>query len=209
MQRDPILAAVERYYTAKFEEHGATPRGVDWNSQDSQDLRFEQLAYLLLDERGAFSVNDLGCGYGALAEFLERRGFDASYTGYELSTSMVAHARARARGNRRLRFREGHGMEPADYSLASGIFNVKLDFHDDAWTAYVQKTLDDLAEASGRGFAFNMLTSYSDADRRRPDLYYADPCIVFDTCKKRYSRHVALLHDYGFWEFTIIVRFLR
>ena len=59
---------------------------------------------------------------------------------------------------------------------------------------------------SRRGFAFNLLTSYSDVDRRRPDLYYADPLAYFDHCKRTFSRNVALLHDYGEWEFTILVR---
>jgi hypothetical protein len=40
----------------------------------------------------------------------------------------------------------------------------------------------------------------------RRHLYYADPCYLFDTCKKRFSRNVALLHDYEAYDFTIIVR---
>jgi hypothetical protein len=56
------------------------------------------------------------------------------------------------------------------------------------------------------GFAFNCLTSYSDAERKRDYLYYADPCALFDLCKRRYSRNVALLHDYGLYEFTLLVR---
>jgi len=40
----------------------------------------------------------------------------------------------------------------------------------------------------------------------RPDLHYADPCVLFDRCKRRHSPRVALLHDYGLWEFTILVR---
>ena len=47
---------------------------------------------------------------------------------------------------------------------------------------------------------------YADAERKRPDLYYADPLALFDHCKRRYSREVALLHDYGLYEFTMIVR---
>ena len=57
-----------------------------------------------------------------------------------------------------------------------------------------------------KGFAFNMLTSYSDADKMRDDLYYGDPCELFDHCKRSYSRNVALLHDYGLYEFTMLVR---
>ena len=62
------------------------------------------------------------------------------------------------------------------------------------------------AKLSRTGFAFNALSLYSDPDRRRPDLYYADPLYWFDHCKRRYCRFVALLHDYPLYEFTILVR---
>lgn len=206
MQRDAILKAVERYYSSKFAEHGPSARGVDWNSAESQELRFEQLVHVVRNDRGSFSINDLGCGYGAFADFLRRRGFDASYTGYELSAAMLEHARAGFRGHPLIQFRHGSTLEPADYSVASGIFNVRLGFDDEEWQGYVDAVIDELAQASRRGFAFNMLTSYSDPERRRADLHYADPCAVFDGCKTRYARDVALLHDYGLWEFTIAVR---
>jgi hypothetical protein len=97
-------------------------------------------------------------------------------------------------------------LEPADVTLASGIFNVRLDVPDDEWRAYIEATLERIAGLSRRGFAFNMLTSYSDAEKMRSDLYYGDPRSFFDLCKRRYSRNVALLHDYGLYEFTMIVR---
>jgi hypothetical protein len=94
----------------------------------------------------------------------------------------------------------------ADYGVASGIFNVALDQERVAWEHYVIDTLDAMHAATKLGFAFNCLTSYSDAEYRRPHLYYGDPRFFFDHCKRRYSRQVALLHDYGLYEFTIIVR---
>ena len=94
----------------------------------------------------------------------------------------------------------------ADYSVASGIFNVRLDQSDADWREYIVRTLEQMAATSRKGFAFNCLTSYSDADHMRPDLYYADPCWLFDLCKRRFSRNVALLHDYDLYEFTMLVR---
>jgi SAM-dependent methyltransferase len=206
MSRETILDAVERYYSAKFDEHGARPEGVDWNSAESQELRFEQLAQLFRGRTDEFSVNDLGCGYGAFASFLRRESYDARYVGYELSPAMLDAARGDFAPDGKVRFVQGSDLEPADYSVASGIFNVRLGFDDEEWRAYVEATIEGLARASAAGFAFNMLTSYSDPERRRPDLYYADPREFFDLCKTRYSRHVALLHDYGLWEFTMLVR---
>jgi hypothetical protein len=94
----------------------------------------------------------------------------------------------------------------SDYGVASGIFNVRLGRTDAEWQAYIEHMLDQLDRTSRLGFSFNCLTSYSDADRMRPDLYYADPCRLFDFCKRRYARNVALLHDYGLYEFTMLVR---
>ena len=207
MQHESILTAVERYYSGRFAEHGASAKGVDWNTKQSQELRFEQLAQLVRDRDDPISVNDLGCGYGAYADFLADRGVQASYTGYELSAPMVEHAHARFLGRPDVSFRLGSDLLSADYSFASGIFNVKLGFSDNEWASYVDDVLDSMAQASTRGFAFNMLSTYSDPDHRRPDLYYADPRDVFGACKERYSARVALLHDYPLWEFTTIVRF--
>jgi SAM-dependent methyltransferase len=204
MTFDSILDAVGRYYSERVREFGATARGVDWNSEESQDLRFAQLARLLPPT--PFSVLDYGCGYGALVEFLERQGRDFDYQGFDISEEMV-HRAAHAHSRGRLRFTTSHQeLEPADYVVASGIFNVKLDTSDEEWSEYVLQTVATLDRLGRSGFAFNMLTSYSDPERMRADLYYADPCAIFDHCKRNFSRQVALLHDYGLYEFTILVR---
>ena len=99
-----------------------------------------------------------------------------------------------------------YSWEPADYTVASGIFNLRADLSDTAWMAYILETLGHMNAASRKGFSFNILTKYSDADRMRPELYYADPCFFFDYCKRTFSRDVALRHDYREYDFTMIVR---
>ena len=97
-------------------------------------------------------------------------------------------------------------LTQADYTIASGIFNVKLDASEEDWRAYMFRTIADLASLGTRGFAFNALTSYSDADKRRADLHYADPLELFEHCRCNYSRFVTVVHDYPLYEFTILVR---
>lgn len=202
---DPsLLGEVERYYSAKFSRHGATAAGVDWNSRASQELRFAQLLTVVGDGND-FSLVDYGCGYGALVQFLDAKGVSFAYQGFDLSEVMLTHARSEfgALGE----FTSDPGaIRRGDYAVASGIFNVRLSADDGRWLSYILETLAHLDSLGNRGFAFNMLTSYSDADRMRPDLYYGDPCFFFDLCKRRFSRDVALLHDYGLYEFTMIVR---
>ncbi|MDH4079744.1 MAG: class I SAM-dependent methyltransferase [Nitrospira sp.] len=201
-----LLEGVAQYYSAKLVEHGETPRGVDWNSEESQVLRFSQLTKLI-DSVTRFSVNDLGCGYGALYEYLASRFQEFDYRGYDVSADMVRVAAQRYAAKRNAQFltaAEPDGI--ADYGIASGLFNVRLGHGDAEWRGHVESTLNVLDRTSLKGFAFNCLTSYSDADKRKDYLYYADPCHVFDLCKRRYSRHVTLLHDYGLYEFAVLVR---
>lgn len=206
MDVEELLAAQDRYYQRTLEEHGATPKGVDWNSPEAQEGRFAQLLKVC-EQPGRFSLIDYGCGYGALADYMVESGYDVDYTGFDVSERMLDQARAQHADSERCTF-VGHedALEPADYVVASGVFNLKLEAPDEAWRDYVVEVIERLADLGRSGFAFNMLTSYSDADKMRPHLYYGDPCFFFDLCKGRFSRNVALLHDYEFYEFTVIVR---
>lgn len=201
----PMLSEIAKYYSDRLTEHGESPRGVDWNGEQGQTLRFAQLCKIV-EPSSAFSLNDLGCGYGALGDFLTQRYADFSYAGIDISEKMIEAASRRHAGKPGFRF--VCASEPdrlADYGVASGIFNVRLGQSGAEWTTYMADSLDKLDRTSAKGFAFNCLTSYSDADRMRDYLYYADPCEIFDMCKRRYSRNVALLHDYDLYEFTILV----
>lgn len=206
MSRGDLIAAVAGYYTAKVREHGPTPEGVDWNGADSQEIRFDQLL-AIADGADPLSIVDYGCGYGALVDHVAADHADFAYQGYDVSDSMVAEARTRFAHERRASFTTEPGdLERADYTVASGIFNVKLDTPIEEWRAYVLETIERMAALSMRGIAFNALTAHSDPERMRPDLYYADPAQLLDHCLRTYSRDIALRHDYELYEFTLLVR---
>lgn len=204
---DPvILNRVGRYYASRLAEHGATPRGVDWNGEESQRLRHAQFLRLFAGEPEA-AILDLGCGYGDFLSFLREHGHAGPYAGWDLAPGMIAAARAR---HGEAADRQWHvGATPdgaADYAIASGVLNVKGDVGELEWAAYVQGVIETLGRAGRRGFGFNMLSLSSDPDKRRPHLFYADPAALLRQCLDRHGRHVAVLQDYGLWEFTVLVR---
>lgn len=197
---------VASYYSQKLAKHGQTPQGVDWNGKESQELRFTQLARIIEPGR-PYSINDLGCGYGAMLDYLHGRPEPLEYCGIDVAAPMVAAAQERYRHIDHARFIiSDMPDQDADYGVASGIFNIRQGHSDDEWRAHIERVLDTLNRTSRIAFSFNCLTSYSDADKMRGYLYYADPLRLFDFCKRNYSREVALLHDYGLFEFTILVR---
>lgn len=201
---DDIYNQVKKYYTDKIEAFGTTPKGVDWNSQESQFLRFSILSKLIANN-DEFHVLDYGCGFGSLFEYYLTQYSNFKYTGFDISETMIIEAKKKHL-NANTNWLNHLEAKQYDYVIASGIFNVKLKNNNDDWLEYIFKTLTEINTLSKKGFAFNVLTKYSDKEYMKDYLFYADPLILFDYCKNNFSKKVSLLHDYPLYEFTIIVR---
>jgi len=202
------LKKYKDYFNEKIETHGATPKGADYNGQDAQYVRFEQLIKII-NPATPFSLLDYGCGYGALFDFLQTKSWEFEYYGYDMLEKMVLAGREAHKDFAHVHFQHTDADLPmTDYLIAGSIFNNKFDANDNEWTDAVIGTLGKMNSLCSKGFSFNILTKYSDADRMalRPDLYFADPLFFFDYCKRTFSKNVALLHDYGLYDFTILVR---
>lgn len=208
MTIDETQKKLNEYFSEKLTAFGATPKGVDYNGSEAQESRFEQLVRVI-DPSQPFTVIDYGSGYGAMFDFLQKKGWQFEYYGIDLIEKMVSAGREAHQEFSNAHFTTQESEVPlGDYLLAGAIFNIKLDASYEDWQDFVVTTLRRMNALCSRGFSFNMLTSYSDADRmaQRPDLFYGDPLFFFDLCKREFSRNVALLHDYGLYDFTILVR---
>ena len=202
------LEGITGLYTRDLDVHGVCPKSVGWKDEASQRLRFEKLAQVidLRTGREGISVNDFGCGYGAMFRYLDEIPSVRliQYYGYEISEKMLAAAEKFVADPRAKFIQSPRVTLEADYSFVSGTFNVKLGASDELWTEYVKEMLTDLATKSAKGFAFNALTIY--VDWKQENLYYADPFMFFDFCKRNISRYISLLHDYPLFEWTVVVR---
>jgi SAM-dependent methyltransferase len=196
---DPIKDYFERT-VAKGDSH----EGVGWPTLENQRIRFDAALRLIEPGVGDFSVNDFGCGLAHLYDHIKARRLPMkSYRGYDLSEPSLEMARERL-GDEVELIRDDHLTEEADYSLALGIFNARLDAAEEEWLAFMKSVAHDLYEHSARGCAFSSLSTY--VDWMEPQLYYGDPMKMFAYCKEEISPRVALLHDYPIFEWTILIR---
>ena len=211
-----IASDVTEYYAGTLAQHGATPRGADWSCKPTQELRFIQLLQICsfktsfsTSSTTAFSVNDVGCGYGALRGFLRQRHRKAriDYLGVDLSQAMVESAR----------FHWGHlpktifetasaSLRVADYSIASGVFNVKLHYLRPAWEQWVAHTLQSLYAASRTGFSVNFLLPHLPGEISPPELYRPPIEQWTNYCKSVLQSTVEPVTGYGMREYTLLVR---
>lgn len=203
-----MIAESEGFYNEKLQTHGNTAMGVGWKDEAAQRIRFEQLIKVL-PASTHFSVNDLGCGTGALAGYLSLWELDYRYSGYDILPEMVQRAVLQYGHLPNHTFNTiemAADMGVADYTIASGLFNLPFGQPASDWHEHILETITTMHKKSVYGFAFNALTKYSDPHLMRPELHYADPLLLFDYCKKEFSKNVALLHDYNLYDFTILVK---
>ncbi|MBX3658202.1 MAG: class I SAM-dependent methyltransferase [Ramlibacter sp.] len=200
-------AEVARYYTEKINRYGPTPLGVDWSCEPTQELRFVQLLKVIGNLSASFSINDLGCGYGALLPFLRRRfqGRDINYVGVDLCEAMIRQARTLWSDATNAEFRVGDRLHRlADYSIASGTFNVKLDQTDVTWTRHVRTALTHMRSMSRYGYAANFLMQSESATDHPTELYFTRPEVWMTFCTEELQSSMTLIPNYGMREFTVI-----
>ena len=201
-----IVERLRKHFDERADKYGAGLQSVDWKSREAQYNRFREILKVV-DFSAPFSILDYGCGDGELVRFLTAAGADFKYFGFDVSPQMIEAARKEFADAKNCLFSTRLADFPkADYTAASGVFSMRFAPNDEEWREYMRAKIIEFDALSYRGFAFNALTSYSDIERRREDLFYADPLYWFDFCKRNVSRFVSLLHDYPEYDFTIIVR---
>jgi SAM-dependent methyltransferase len=205
----PLHSRIERYYSGKIERWGPTPMGVDWSCEPTQQLRFVQLLRLC-DFGSEFSLDDWGCGYGALLAFICKRQPQAhvDYLGIDLSPAMIEHAKKLSRRRRGARFAVGEcSPRLADYAVASGIFNVRIDEPLALWEDFIGHTLRNMARSARIGFAVNFLAPLPEGMEGKHELYRPAPARWVDFCERELGVKVTLLDRYGMREFTLLARY--
>src|SRR5260370_17973230 len=136
LRLDGVHAGVAGYYTRKIQRYGATPLGVDWTCLATQALRFVQLLRVCKFSAG-FSLNDVGCGYGALVGYLAQYHADTEidYLGIDLSLAMIRRPKRLHRQQRILAFvNDTISPHSPHHSLPRAIFTAKLNHSPDPFS---------------------------------------------------------------------------
>jgi SAM-dependent methyltransferase len=201
-------ARIQWLYTLALKRHGCRPKGVGWSDRAGQLLRFAQLVRVMEGEpHGApVTVNDLGCGYGALFPFLltQRAVRVGGYVGYDMTRAMVLQAREAVRDHRARFLLDDKATVPADYGFASGTFNVLAGGEESAWREEIITRLIDFAAMNRKGFAFNMLGL--DHPRRDDLMFYTAPDAFHEAFEAR-GMDTTLLTGYMPGDWTMLVRY--
>ena len=185
------------HYQGLFHHYGPGHRAVQWSSLDAQTRRFAVLSEIV--ESNA-AVIDVGCGFGALLDYLRReRNFSGRYLGLDFVPEFIDHAKRQAVDDHQASFQvfdarfEGF---PIGYDVVavSGAFN-NLVTDSVTHLEWIHDTLERAFSAARTGVAFNGLSTA--VTRQESELFYSDPGKMFAWCAERLTRKLTLRHDYN------------
>lgn len=193
--REPVFAAIGRYYDELVARYGHDPRACDYGRAESQAIKFAVLSQVApLDGK---RILDVGCGFADYATYLSALFRNVSYAGVDISAAMVASARAL---HPELSIRAANILEEDvgafDIVTANGIFYLLGAEAPALMRALVARMYASATEA----VAFNSLSAWT--PDQEPGEYHADPAEVLNYCRTL-TPWVALRHDYHPRDFTV------
>ena len=145
-----------KFYKKAIDKYGISARGVHWQSQFTQYLRFEIINSFIKDEIENCSIVDAGCGFAEYLNYLKKSGLKAkSYIGIDLEQRMVNLSKERFPHEEFLqRDVLKDSLPKADYYVCSGSMNILR-------KKQMFRFIENCLNASNKGFIFNFLRGHT------------------------------------------------
>lgn len=114
-----------RFYNISIKRFKQSAKGVQWQSKETQELRFEVFRKLLYPKIKEYTVVDAGCGFGDLYSYLhQENALPKQYIGIDVHAKMVKIAQKRTKQTILQRNILKEPLPEADYYLCSGGMNI-------------------------------------------------------------------------------------
>ena len=141
-----------QFYKRVIKKYGISARGVHWNSEESQYLRFEILSQFIENDMKNSSVVDAGCGFGEYYNYLFDNDLKPKdYIGIDCEEEMINMASKRFVNTKFVLKNILEDKLPlADYYICSGAMNI---LEEKEVLTFIKRAY----KASTKGFIFNFL----------------------------------------------------
>tara|TARA_Y100001970_G_scaffold69332_1_gene88438 strand:+ start:1663 stop:2301 length:639 start_codon:yes stop_codon:yes gene_type:complete len=153
---------IRRVYEQRFDLYGATPAGSFWVDKSRQIARFDVIfSQIKSDILGEYSLADIGCGYGAMVDYLlKKEKADLTfYTGYDISGRLIRSCEDRL-SKLGPKFKVGECPEKGvDVSIMSGTYNLAVTKNVQHWESYIEECLKKVWKKTNTVMIFNLQTS--------------------------------------------------
>lgn len=205
----PNYLKIVLHYEACLDKFGDTHRGVDWPDPDDALTRYRVMLDLIpaSQTKKRVSLLDFGCGASHLYDYiLSNQLKHIEYAGLDISEKFIHLSREKHPGTKYYCvdiLKTGAQIPTFEYVILNGVFTEKLELsHDEMWD-YLKRMISKVFEFTGRGMAFNVMSSH--VDWERDDLFHLPMDRLAAFLVKDISRDFVIRNDYRLYEYTTYV----
>ncbi len=192
---------IKKEYQENFKKFGIDPKSLAWKRLGASHQRFRQI-WAEIDFDGK-SVLDVGCGFGEMAKFLQKRYKRVNYTGVDIVPEFIKVAKEnypQFQFEVRDYFENPHEAR-FDVVMASGALNSNVENN----MEYRKKAIKVMFEHAKKVFVFNMSGGHPQPKNKpKGKVWHADSLKVLEYCLSL-TRRVVLRHHYHPKDFTIFM----
>ena len=144
-------------YNRNVKRFGYTPRGLFWNSKDSQFKRFKIITKLIEEniDQKAIKIADVGCGYGDLLIYFQKElKVKFHYYGYDINKQFIDLCKKKHKNINF--FVSDSPSEVCDFSIMNGTYNYAVYENLKLWEKYVEYNLTKCFQKSDKGMIFSL-----------------------------------------------------
>lgn len=188
-------------YRKAFEKYGVDARALHWVSKKAQELRVKELIKDLDFEKK--SVLDVGCGFGDIIPFIQKKAKRFKFTGVDLVPEFLEVARNRYPNYEFLitNYFKNPLEDKFDIVITSGTLNGNIKNA----LEYRKRAIKTIFEHAKEACAFNMAGGHPQPENKKGyKVYYVDSLEIFEFCLTLTSKIIFRQH-YRKRDFTVVM----
>lgn len=188
-------------YQKKFKKYGVDPRALQWSSGKAAKLRYVQLV-VDIDFNGK-KVLDIGCGFGDIITYIEKKTKKFSYTGVDIVPEFITVAKKEYPKHKFIvrDYFENPLKKSFDIIMSSGTLNANVK----GAVSYRKKAIKIMLAHAKEAVIFNMAGSSPQPKNKKENrVYYADSYDILKFCLTLSSKLI-FRSNYHSKDFTIVI----
>jgi len=196
------------HYEDCLEKYGDTHRGVDWPDPTDAITRYRVMLDVMRESPDTnLSLLDFGCGASHLHDYIRANQLShIDYSGLDISEKFIRLSQDKYPDTNYYCLdilATSLQLPSFDYIVLNGVFTEKRELsHDEMWE-YFKQVILKIFEFTGKGIAFNVMSSH--VDWERDDLFHLPMDKLAAFLVGKVSRDFVIRNDYRLYEYTTYV----
>lgn len=196
------------HYENCLSRFGDTHLGVDWQSAEDADKRYQVMLDIIKYEKNEMvNLLDFGCGTAGLLDYINKNNiYNINYSGLDISPAFIQVCKRKYPNIHFLNIdilEKKSSLPQFDYIVMNGVFTEKIDLSHKQMFAYFCSMIESVFPYFNKGMAFNLRSKQVESEDA--ELFHLSLDDLAWFLVKKFGRRFIIRNDYQLEEYTVYI----